>query len=216
MFIERAPLAYAGGSQGDAFYSTPNPPVGAVFTYYLKETLTTGKGQRRKMEKKLGAQDKSIPFPGWDVIRKETREDKPGIILTVKDENGQVVRRVTGPVTSGIHRVSWDFRYPSVAPVKLKVNKDLPPWAQPAKGPLVVPGTFSVSMAKLVNGVLTPLVKPQTFVVESLGLQSLPAKDREKLLAFQAKAGRLQRAVSGAIKAAHNAVDQLKYIKKAL
>ncbi|NIM15549.1 MAG: hypothetical protein GTO45_26515 [Candidatus Aminicenantes bacterium] len=49
-----------------------------------------------------------------------------------------------------------------------------------------------------------------------MGLQSLPAKDREAVLAFQEKAGELQRVMEGANAAANEARRRLKFIKKAL
>jgi hypothetical protein len=52
--------------------------------------------------------------------------------------------------------------------------------------------------------------------VESLGLASLPARDKEELLAFQEKAGKLQRAMMGAGEAAKEAVNRLNFIKKAV
>jgi len=79
-----------------------------------------------------------------------------------------------------------------------------------------VPGAFTVSISKRIDGVLTPLCEPQTFTVESLSLASLPAKDRNELLAFQKKAGELQRAMMGAGSAAREAIRQLQFVKKAL
>jgi len=217
MYIPRTPLELEDKAfMGDAFFVAPNPPFGAVFTYYLKDSLKTRKKLRGEIEKRLDKQGKAIPFPGWDALRKEEREEEPAVILTVKDADGHVVRRITGPTTRGFHRAAWDLRYPPVVPTKLKEPKDLDPWDRPPKGPLVVPGTFSVGIAKRLDGVLTPMGKPQTFAVESLGLASLPAKDREELLAFQEKAGKLQRAMKGAEAAAKEAANRLKHIKKAL
>ncbi len=39
------------GFQGEAFYSAPNPKVGAVFTYYLNEDLKSLKEKRKAIEK---------------------------------------------------------------------------------------------------------------------------------------------------------------------
>ena len=39
-------------SQGDSFFVAPNPPFGAVFTYYLSEDSGPAKEQRRESEKK--------------------------------------------------------------------------------------------------------------------------------------------------------------------
>ncbi len=53
-------------SQGDAYFVAPNPPFGAVFTYYLKEDLQSLQEQRREREKKLEADGADTPYPGWD------------------------------------------------------------------------------------------------------------------------------------------------------
>lgn len=216
MYIPKRPLGSSEKAfQGHAFFTAPNPPFGAVFTYYLEEPLKTRKERRKEAEKKSEKQGKPISFPGWDALRLEEREEDPAIILTVKDTNGHVVRRMTGPTSAGIHRVAWDLRYPPVEPIRLGQSK-LPPWRREPRGPMVVPGTFSISIAKQIDGILTPLGQPQTFSVESLGLASLPARDKEELLAFQEKAGKLQRAMMGAGEAAKEAVNRLNFIKKAV
>ena len=217
MYIQRTPLSLRGKAfLGDGFYLAPNPPFGAVFTYYLKESLLTGKQQRRKKEKQADKAGKPISFPGWDKLRLEEREEKPALILTITDETGQVVRRLTGPVSKGMHRIAWDLRYPAVEPTVLETPSGIDPWNSLPEGPLVVPGTFSVSLAKREDGVLTLLGTPQSFTVESLGLATLAEKDRRALLDFQKKAGELQRAMIGAGSAAREAARRLQFIKKAL
>jgi photosystem II stability/assembly factor-like uncharacterized protein len=215
-YIPLRPIDSSGkGCLGDTFYLAPNPPFGAVFTYHLKESLKTGAEARREEEKNLNKAGKSIVFPGWDKLRQEDTEEKPAVILTVTDEAGQVVRRIAGPVTQGIHRLAWDLRYPSVEPTQLEAAaRD--EWEGPPLGPLVVPGTFTISMAKRQAGVLTPLGQPQTFVVESLGLASLAEEDKNALLDFQKKAGELQRAMMGAGAAAEEALKSIRFMKKAL
>ena len=170
---------------------------------------------RREEEKNLEKAGKPVRFPGWDKLRNEEAEDKPEIVLTISDEAGQVVRRITGPVSKGIHRVAWNLRYPPVEPIELEAE-EREEWDWTPEGPLVVPGTFTVSLAKKVEGVLTPLGEPQTFVVESLGLATLAEKDRQALLDFQKKAGELQRAMMGAGAAAQEAAESIRYMKKAM
>jgi hypothetical protein len=202
-------------SLGETFYLAPNPPFGAVFTYYLKDALKPAAEARREEEKKLLKDGKPGTFPGWDVLRKEEQEQKPEIVLTVTDESGQVVRRVTGPTGKGLHRVAWDLRYPAVDPTQLE-SAARESWEYAPQGPLVVPGTFTVSLAKKVEGVLTPLGSPRTFVVESLNLATLPEKDKAALPAYQQKAGELQRAMMGTAAAAEEALKSLSYMRKAL
>ena len=215
-YIPLRPIDSIGkGCLGDNFYTAPNPPFGSVFTYYLKETLKTGAAARRDEEKNLDKAGKPVPFPGWDKLRKEEGEDKPEIILTVTDEAGQVVRRVSGPFTQGLHRIAWDLRYPAVDPTRLE-EASRESWEGAPRGPLVVPGTFTIALAKHVRGVTTPLGEPRKFIVESLGLASLAEKDRASLLAFQKKAGELQRAMMGTAAGAEDALKNIQFMKKAL
>jgi len=217
MYIPRKPLEMEGkGFQGDDYFITPNPPFGAVFTYYLKESLKSQKQLRQEAEKVLAKAGGNEGFPSWAELEQEEREDPPVILLTVKDQSGRVVRHLEGPILAGIHRVAWDLRYPSLSPTELTVDLDMDPWDRPPQGPLVVPGRFSVSLAKRVKGVLTPLGQAQDFQVESLGLNSLGEKDRKALLAFQAQAGKLQRAVMGTRNVVTEALRSLTFIKKAL
>ena len=67
LYIPAAPLA--GGEkafQGASFYTAPNPPFGATFTYYLKDALKTKKAARREQEQKLERDGKDVAYPSWD------------------------------------------------------------------------------------------------------------------------------------------------------
>jgi photosystem II stability/assembly factor-like uncharacterized protein len=203
------------GCLGDSFYLAPNPSFGAVFTYYLRDGVKSAAETRREAEAKLVKDGKPVPFPGWDALRKEENEPKPAVLLIVADETGQVVRRITAPAGKGIHRVAWDLRYPGIEPTQLESARR-EAWEREPVGPMVVPGKFTATLVKIVDGIAMTLAGPQPLVVESLNLASLPEKDKSALLAFQAKAGELQRAMMGAGAAAEDALNNLKYIRKAL
>jgi chromosome segregation ATPase len=79
-----------------------------------------------------------------------------------------------------------------------------------------MPGRFTVTLARKVNGVVTPMGKPQQFSVIIEGTESLPAADRAALVEFQQKVARLQRAVSGALETANSFKTRLGAIKRAL
>jgi photosystem II stability/assembly factor-like uncharacterized protein len=218
-YIPSTPLGYKEKSfLGETFYTAPNPPLGAVFTYYLKDEIKTKRKARLDAEKEAEKKGTEIAYPDASALRAEASEEEPAVVMTVKDADGNVVRRLTGPVKAGVHRVAWDLRFPASAPTSLKPGPtpvENPFYDAPA-GPLAVPGTYTVSFEKRVDGVLTAFGDPQTFPVESLGLQTLKAKDAEALLAFQRKTARLQRAVLGAIDAAEEAQTRLKVAKKAI
>ncbi len=210
------PLGVRGkGFQGESFFTAPNPPAGAVFTYYLKDELKTRKKKRQEAEKEAAKKGQTAPYPTPDDLRAEAAEEPPQVLLTVRDEAGQVVRTLTGPTGAGLHRVAWDLRFPPADPVSLEAPPDNV-FANPNVGPAIVPGRYSVSLAQRVDGRLTPLAEPQSFDVVALGQVTLPAADRAELVAFQRKAARLQRAVMGAVEAAKETDSRLKHLKKAL
>ncbi len=216
MFNESFPLGEPGKSfQGDAFFTAPNPPNGAVFTYYLKEEVKTRKKKRQESEKELVKAEEKIPMPTWEELRAEDREEEPAMLLTVTDAEGHVIRHLTGPAKAGIHRISWDLRFPSPEPASLEPPRS-GPFTTPPRGPRVVPDTYTVQLSKRVDGAVTPLGEPRSFAVKPLENVTLPAEDREALLAFQRKTARLQRAVLGAAEVASSTEDRLALIKKAL
>ena len=92
-------------------WTLDNPPSGAVITYYLRDELKTRKDQRREQEKDIAEKGGDVPYPSWDALRSEEREDGPAVILTVRDADGSVVRRLTGPTGAGLHRVAWNLRH---------------------------------------------------------------------------------------------------------
>ncbi|MDH3497177.1 MAG: glycosyl hydrolase [Gemmatimonadota bacterium] len=207
LYVEEAPMA--GGEkayQGAQFYTAPNPEFGATFTYYLREALTTRKAQRQKAERDLAKKNENVFYPSWDALRAEDREESPAVVLTVRDQDGNVVRRIAGKTSSGLHRATWDLRYPGFAGGG----------GRGGFGPLAVPGRYTVSLAKVVDGALTELVAPVPFDVEPLGLGTLAAQDRAAVLAFQRQTGELQRAVMGANRAVGEATEQVEAMKRVI
>jgi hypothetical protein len=79
-----------------------------------------------------------------------------------------------------------------------------------------MPGTYKVSFAKRVDGVLTSLGQPQEFQVVVEGQESMNSADRLALVEFQQKTARLQRAVNGAGEAANALKPRLVQIRRAL
>ncbi|HEY6843861.1 MAG TPA: glycosyl hydrolase, partial [Thermoanaerobaculia bacterium] len=219
LFIERSQLGGRGKSfEGDTYFTAPNPPFGAVFTYDLKKTIETKEKQRRAAEAKLEKAGGNEParIPALEELRAEEREIEPAIVLVVSDGDGNVVRRVTGPVTAGIHRVAWDLRYPSPSPVELRPADDTDPFRQPPPGPLAAPGKYTVRVFERVNGVETPVGEGQTFNVVPLYLSIFNETDRAAVLDFSKKAARLESAVMGASRATTDALTRVEVIRHTL
>ncbi len=217
MYIERAPLTLRGKSfQGEGWYSAPNPPFGAIFTYYLHEAYDTRRDRRREEEKEIAEEGGDVFYPEWEELRAEDRELDPSVVLTVTDQAGNVVRRLTGPTGKGFHRVAWDLRLPASSPTRLTPFPSWNPFSSAPSGPMVAPGTFTVSIAKWIDGEMTELGESRSFTTQPLGLNTLGTSDREALLAFQQKTARLQRAVLGGIRVAGEAQERIDFLRAAL
>ncbi len=192
------------GSQGDNFFTASNPPFGAVFTYYLKESLKTERSKRKEAEKKEDAE-----YPSVDQLRSELDAEEPAVVLTVTDSQGQVVRRLKGAVSKGVHRIAWNLRDPSI-----RLPSGGP--GRGSGGPLVMPGEYQVSLAKRYQGQWTELAGPVSFRVKVLGESSLPEGDRRILAEFQRRLVRLQRALSAALDVANDSSQQLGRLGRAV
>jgi photosystem II stability/assembly factor-like uncharacterized protein len=203
------------GSRGATFYTADNPPFGAVFTYYLKEGFKSLEETRIEAEKKAIEEDETLRIPTFEELRAEEEQIEPAVILTVRDASGQVVRRVDGKTGKGIHRVVWDLRYPSAQPTSLKPPEQSR-WGRAATGPLVTPGTYTVTVSSVIDGVVNDIAGPQSFDVVELGLNTFKADDLKEVSDFQQKTAELERAVEGALKAASEAESRIKHTRKAL
>jgi len=166
-------------AQGDNLAS-PNPPSGALLTYYLRDDLA-GAGS--------GA-------------------DAPKMILNIADSTGKMVRQIDASNKAGLHRTPWDLRETAPPnpqggrggrrggggdPTAAAAAAGAPPAEPPGEettppaggrgggggrggfggrggrgGPLVRPGTYTVTLGKLAAGAFTPVGKPQTVEVVPL------------------------------------------------
>ncbi len=216
-YLPKMPLgnfdANGKASQGDSLFMAPNPPFGAVFTYYLNDGLKTNQERRRESEKKLEESGGNTPYPGWDVLREEEVEDSPAIVLTVSDSGGKVIRQLEGPVSAGFHRVAWDLRYPQSSP-----------WSpKPAEfayivipGPIAPPGNYRVSMAKRINGRLTSLGEAQSFAVKPIGEHALERASGDEVAAFASRMDDLKRQLTGAEAAVKSLLVETRAVKDTL
>ncbi|HME00038.1 MAG TPA: glycosyl hydrolase [Terriglobia bacterium] len=219
MYIPAAPLGGRGkATQGEGFFTAPNPPFGATFTYYLKEAAKTQKERRIEAEHEAEKTSKALPYPTLKELDEEAQEEAPAMVMTVKDASGNVVRRLEGPVTAGMHRVTWDLRFPAptLAPPRPPGSEEEEDFRRPPEGPLVMPGAYTVTLAERVNSVATVVGDPQTFHVVEDGVQQMSTEDKAALIAFQQKAARLQGAVAGALDVANTTETRLDQIQRAL
>jgi hypothetical protein len=78
-----------------------------------------------------------------------------------------------------------------------------------------MPGKYTVTMSKRVDGVETVLAGAVEFNCSPLGMPSIP-NDRQQLLTFETKASKLQRAVLGALNVLNDIRSKIGALKMAL
>ncbi len=98
-------------------------------------------------------------------LREDLADDSDGMVLAITNASGDSICRMTGPATAGLHRVVWDLRRSAQTEMRgsgqVRRGRRRP-------GPLVEPGTYTISLLKVRNGQETPLGKSQTIQVKPL------------------------------------------------
>lgn len=201
--------------QGSTYFKAPNPEYGAVFTYYIKDVPKTLKQIRHEKEKELFKDGKPIPQPDEKEMRAEKEEIEPYLIFTITDSKGNVVRKITKSAAKGIQRENWDLRFESTGPVKAAKNK-FNPLAKENGSTMVLPGTYKVSISLVTREGIKPLGSPLSFNVKALNNTTLPAAQRDNLVAFQEKANQIVRTVRGTYNFLNDMIDQVADIKQVI
>ncbi len=202
-------------TQGSTAYVAPNPPFGAVFTFYLSEDRQTSREVRRAAEKEARERGADVPFPGYDVLRTEGLEADPAIYVEIRGSDGAPVRRVAAPAKAGVHRVAWDLRGPAPNPVNLTTPGFAPPWVRPPRGPLHAPGEYEARLVEVTQGGVRELGSPQRFHVRAVP-NLPPGTDPAAVAAFQQETAALARRANGAAAEAGRVRERLSHLRAAL
>ncbi|HEX2838146.1 MAG TPA: hypothetical protein VHN77_08475 [Phycisphaerales bacterium] len=213
-YVERARVGNTTGRgwSGADHYNAPNPPFGATFTYYLKDKIQSRKEVRKDAEKKPDWQ-----YPTIDALREEDKSLDPKVIAIIRDSTGGIVRQLEVSRDAGLHRATWNLRYPSASPTSLS-SGSLDPWDSPTDGPMAPPGTYSVQIASLLDGVTTPLTPDATFEVRDMAHATFAAtkEDRAAKFAFEREVQGLQRAVEGSQRLVGEMDNRLTHLRKSV
>lgn len=208
------------GFLGASYYTAPNPPYGAVFSYYLKEAPKSLKQKRLEAERDAERKKTTFKYPSMAELRAETEEEPAALIFTVTDAEGKIVRRLTSPAMAGVQRVVWDMRY--IAPAVRELPQGFPGGGGEGGGgggfggggPLVMPGKYTVTMALRSGGTVTNLPGLQTFNVIVEGREKMTPDEIAALSAFQKKVFVLQRAVGGAADVAQQMKSRIALLRR--
>ncbi len=211
-YIQEQPLGGSGrASQGHGYFVAENPPFGATFTYYLKDDLRTMEAERQEAEKTASETGEDTPFPGFDKIAEEMREEEPKLILTVKDEAGTTIREIEAPAKKGFHRVTWDLTKPARWAMSSPPSED-----DNASGFMVAPGRYTVSLSERHRGETELLVPARAFEVVPMREGTLDGAEPEAVAEFWDRMSDLQMKVSATQAALSETENKLDLLEAAL
>jgi photosystem II stability/assembly factor-like uncharacterized protein len=215
-YIPNAPGQAAGlPTQGSTVYTSPNPPFGAVITYWLGDVPETTEGARHEMEKELRGEGASVPFPSWETLRVESLENGPKVLLLVRDASGEPVRWVEGPAREGLHRVNWDLRRAAPNAIRMASGGFRAPWASDPQGPLAAPGMYQVELFMVSNNAFHSMGEPQEFEVKPVPTAP-PGTDFAAVADFQHQVSELAREMDGVNAEMGRMRDRLRHMRLAL
>ncbi len=123
------------GNLGHQFFSAPNPPDGAILTYYVNPEVV----KEEATEELTTAGDGGSTVP------------RPFIHLDIVDERDNVVRRLAvrqGVEGTGIQRVVWDLRHPLPYEAAVGAGRETKTGTSfnVPYGPFVLPGEYGVRL----------------------------------------------------------------------
>jgi hypothetical protein len=182
--------------QGSTFFTSRNPDFGATFTYYLKEVPMTLKAERQEEEKELFKDKKPIPQPTRDELRLEEAEEAPYLVFAIRDASGAGIRKLYIKASKGLNRINWDLRYSSTNPVRA-VNEEGDQVESSSASTLAMPGEYTVELYMVARGEVAQLVDAVSFRAKLLNQATLPAKNYQEVVDFQAEVSEFSRVMSG-------------------
>lgn len=183
VFEVKPALLYHQSSLGGIYFKGAgnfrgtNPPVGATFTYYIKESPKSLKAQRQEKEKELV----EVPYPTPDAIRAENTEESAYLIFVISDMNNREIRRVNTAYGSGLQRFTWDGKFAATANLNLKGA----PITNASSAFFAPEGNYQMRILQSVNGIISPLTENVSFEVKHLKNNTTRAEDMAELALFQ-------------------------------
>ena len=146
-------------------------------------------------------QDPGTPYPGWETLRQEQREEKPRLMLEIRDVNSMLVRRLDAPSAKGMQQVVWDLRFGGL---------------NGGRGPLVSAGTYQLQLFLLADGTNVPFGAVQSVRVVDLVDFGLSAQERAATLAWKLEIGQLQNVIGGSLRVLDAALRDVAEMKTAV
>lgn len=118
---------------------------------------------------------------------------------------------MTKKPSKNIQRITWDLCYDNT---RVRKTDKFDPFAKRDGNVFVLPGTYSVEISMVQNGQINQLAKPTNFGVKSLNNNTLPAQNREKMVAFHREISNLSKVMIGTIQLTEDLKEEVIAMKQ--
>lgn len=217
VFNPSTPYGHKGKSfQGESFFTSPNPPVGATITYYIKDDFKSIKDKRKEAEKEKFKKNEPVYYPSIDSLRLEDNEQAAFVLAIITDEQNNEIRKIKLDAKKGVKRFTWDGRYEVTTPVSFYEPDVNNPYYSPDEGPAAVPGKYFVQLVKVYNGQTENLTDKVAFNIKTLNQSTWPLPDQQKTIAFNKDLSEFRRVVHGSSDFYASLKERLKYLKQGI
>lgn len=166
------------GNQGEVYFRARNPRPAVDIIYNIKEGYETLKQKRMKAQREAEKASREIDYPSDAELLAEANEEKPMLIFTFRDADGNIVNKIEKPLRKGIGSTSWDMTYMG------------------SRGIAVPPGNYMVSIEKYVKGEYFELTDQKEFTVKSLDNNAMGRPDFDSKFTFMKEAYDLYSVIS--------------------
>ncbi len=200
---------------GNDFYLAPNPPYGITFTYLFNDSVSTLKAERLKKEKELFKKSEKIPQPDKETLKKEKYEIPPHLEFVIKDNAGDIIKKLFAKPNTGINRITWNFRLDSHYPANLTKGK-VDYFNNKNNGLLCSPGKYSIELNLITNDSLVKLTDPVYFNVKPLKYKNLNIASTDEQLAFYKDLNTTAKNVINTEKFTYDLIQKSKYIEQTI
>ncbi|XZE51725.1 VPS10 domain-containing protein [Planctomycetaceae bacterium SH139] len=164
-------------SLGDSYFTASNPPAGVIFTLHVEDWPKTSAEQRKAAEAKAAKANEDVEIPSFEELAKESAEEKPQLYIEIRDQQGNLVKRLDCPTSKGLHRVVWDMRETS------------PIIGSPTT--LVAPGEYTAQLVRVAGETVEAIATAVDVQLQAIYESSLDPVKHEEAQAFNKKVATL-------------------------
>lgn len=133
----RYPSRFTRYGLGDRRHKAPNPPAGALITYYLPEDLEEDE-----------VSSSGVESEGSEDAEGENGGETERLEIAIVDSSGETIRTLDGETLGrkmGLNRVAWDLAMDGPRQ-RTDEKAEVSEFSGPPRGPWVLPGTYTVRL----------------------------------------------------------------------